>query len=106
MQAEVVRYTGERLGEVMAFIARNSDKLLTVTLLGRSSAHFALSRTEAQSLAEAYRLSQSFAERDSLIFSKKRSESLLKYLDQRKAAEMQHRAEKDLRDATNSNLSE
>lgn len=104
MQAEVVRYTGERLGEVMAFIARNSDKLLTVTLLGRSSAHFALSRTEAQSLAETYRLSQSFAERDSLIFSKKRSESLLKYLDQRKAAEMQHRAEKDLQDATNRNL--
>lgn len=95
--SETVHFAGKRENGLVAFIVANSNKNITISLIGSSTTSFPLSPAVRKALTDTYDLAKLFSERDSLGFKVQKSKMLIKYLDSKRAQAMTTRAEDNLK---------
>lgn len=78
---EIVRFFGNDENGVGKFIYTFEDKPITINYIGKRNYSKALSNNEKKAIAQAFELSQTILEIESLKFEKGKSEALLRYLE-------------------------
>jgi hypothetical protein len=82
-QYEIIRFSGADENGLSRFIYAYYDMPLTVTLKGKNTTAFPLSKTAQKSIADSYQLSLWIRQADSLESVKEKSELLIKYLKEK-----------------------
>ncbi len=81
---EIVRYTKENENGVAAFIYAFNEHPLNLTFIGTKSHSIPLSVAQKKALIKSFELSTLLQEIEKLKFEKEKSETLIKYLEQKK----------------------
>ena len=83
---EIVKYTGKDENGVSNFISVYKNEPITIQCIGRKTISFSLSKNEKEAISQSCELSSLLLERERLKMEKEKSETLLRYL-QEKAGE-------------------
>ena len=81
---EIVRFIGNDENGVSEFIYTFQDSPITLTYIGKRNYNKTLSKKEKTAIGQSFELSSILSEIEDLKFEKGKSESLLRYLEQRK----------------------
>jgi hypothetical protein len=82
---EIVKYTGKDENGVSNFISLYKNEPITIQCIGRKTISFSLSKNEKEAISQSCELSSLLLERERLKLEKEKSETLLRYLQEKAA---------------------
>jgi hypothetical protein len=82
---EIVKYTGKDENGVSNFISVYKNEPITIQCIGRKTISFSLSKNEKEAISQSCELSSLLLERERLKMEKEKSETLLRYLQEKAA---------------------
>jgi hypothetical protein len=80
-----VKYTGKDENGVSNFISVYKNEPITIQCIGRKTISFSLSKNEKEAISQSCELSSLLLERERLKLEKEKSETLLRYLQEKAA---------------------